>query len=214
MSEVACLDAFDRFVKEGYSVMAIDFLGHGKSEGKLRDMSLRTLAENVSDAINFLKENGFDKIGVYAISIGTVSAVVSDIKGDCQIFLSPTPLYDLSGPFRIYGEQIENQKDFLQKNGYAIATSSTGRGSFEISLEWIKELENDNGNIKKRHKGSNIKTLIVQGTEDNGGTNGEMFANDFGDNYFSVDGGNHNFTNLEHRKMVLDEAAEFFNNNL
>src|SRR3989344_4676219 len=164
MDEPACSEAERKFFDEGYGVLAFNFIGHGDSKGRLRDLSYRTLSENVSSAIKYMRNRGFQKIGVYAISLGSIATVLSDERPDSQVFLSPTPLYNPKGSLERYSKSLDMQQ--LERDGYSLAVSGSGRGGFEMGREWVHEMQGENGQTLRTHIESKIPTLIIQGKKD------------------------------------------------
>lgn len=215
MDESACSEAEEIFFEKGYGVLNFNFLGHGKSKGRLRNVSYRTLSENISSAVKYMKEQKFKKIGVYAISIGVVASVLSSEKPDCQVFLSPIPLYNPEGLLERYKSSINFQE--LEKKGYSLVMSGSGRGSFEMGREWISEMQNENGKILKTYLKNKISTLIIQGTNDPFYNSDKIkkFLKDSSypasyDEYYEIQNADHNFTNKAYRKIVIEKALNWF----
>lgn len=211
MDEPACLEAEKLFADNGYAVLTFNFLGHGNSGGRLRNLSYRTVGENISSAIEHLRNLGIKNIGVYAISIGAIASVHSSEKPLRQVFLSPTPLYSPSGLLERYSDSIDQRQ--LDEKGYCLAMSGSGRGSFEMGKEWIEEMRTENGKVLNRHIQRRVPTLIIQGTEDPSFNKDKIgsFTSASGDSYYEISGADHNFTNLEHRKAAIQRALEWFN---
>ena len=214
MNEPACLDAEKVFSKKGYAILNFSFLGHGKSSGKLREVSWKSISENISSAINYLREKKFQKIGIYAISFGASAAVLSSEKPNSQVFLSPTPLYKPNGLLERYKPSMDMKN--LKTRGYSLAMSGSGRGSFEIGKEWIDEMRNEKGKVLKIHKQNKIPTLIIQGTKDPSYNPLliKKFIETSKDKYFEIPGADHNFTDENYRKTAINKALEWFDKTL
>ncbi len=215
MDELACSEAEKIFFEKGYGVLNFNFLGHGKSKGRLRDVSYKTLSENVSSAVKYMEERGFQKIGIYAISIGAIASVLSSKKPNFQVFLSPTPLYNPKGLLERYKSSINFQE--LEKKGYSLAMSGSGRGGFEMGKEWINEMQNENGKILKNYIKNKIPTLIIQGTNDPSYNSDKIkkFLKassypDSQDEYYEIQNADHNFTNEAYRKIAIERALNWF----
>lgn len=211
-----CLEAAEEFYKNGYAVLAFNFLGHGNSKGTLRDVSYRTVSENVASAIKYLKEEDVSKVGVYAVSIGTIATVLSEEQPDAQVFVSPSPLYNPKGLLERYSKFVDAQERELEERGYVVVTSGTGRGNFEMRKEWIDEMRKEKGEVKERYIQNKVPTLIVQGTEDELSPPNKVreFVDSTKSEYFPVEGGSHGLINPEHRKMVIEKAVDFFGREL
>lgn len=214
MDEPVCSEAAQEFSNKGYAVLSFNFLGHGNSGGSLRDVSYKTTSENLSCAIKYFRDRGFERVGVYAISLGTVATVLSKEHPDGQIFLSASPLYNPKGLLERYSKYIDREK--LKIQGYCDVVSGSGRGSFQMGKEWIGEMDGAKGEVWKRHKKNKIKTLVIQGTKDElSRLKGvKSFVGFSDDEYLEIKGADHNFTNPSHRKKVIANSINWFNNNL
>lgn len=211
-----CKDAETNFSNLGYATLAFSFLGHGASGGKMRDVGYTTVSENVSDSIRFLRNEGFEKVGVYAISLGTVASVLAEERPGAQILLSPSPLYDPRGLFDRYSAGVESQRDKLAKDGFAIIPSGSGRGNFEMGAQWIQEMEHNGSLVHARYKENNTPTLIIQGSCDDLSPveKRDGFVSKFGGEYFLIEGADHNFSAAGHRNLAIKKASEWFENKI
>lgn len=214
--EPVCSEASEYFANKGYAVLALDFLGHGKSKGELRDVSYRTTSENITSAIQYLKEQGISRVGVYAISIGAIATVLSKEQPDAQVFVSPSPVYNPRGLLERYSEYINSQREQLEEKGYATITSGSGRGNFQMGKEWINEMESENGETRTRHIQNKVPTLIIQGTEDEltRVNDAKKFVKDTGNDHLYIPKGDHNLTNVKHREIAIEEAERYFDRKL
>lgn len=213
MNEPACSDAERKFAGERYAVLTFNLTGHGQSEGRLRDLSYGTVSEDVASAIKYMRERGFSKTGAYAISLGTIASVLSSERPDSQVFLSPTPLYYPKGLLERYSESIDTAQ--MEREGYSLAMSGSGRGSFEIGKAWIEEMRREKGEVRRTHVQNRTPTLIIQGTEDEAGIiKGRRFHGAPTDEYIEVRGADHNFNQPEQRKVAIDKALNWFDKTL
>lgn len=210
--EPVCLEASQGFHKQGYNVLTINLVGHGKSAGGLRDVSLRAVSENVSSAIKYLKEIGVDNIGAYAISLGTSATILSKERPMAQVFLSPSPLFNPRLLLDRYSNVINPQREGLEERGYAIVQSGSGRGNFEIGQEWINEMESGKMQTQETHMKNKTPTLIIQGTKDDLTDVAQVrkLINRFGDSSLIIYGADHNFSRQSHRDTVIKKASEWF----
>jgi esterase/lipase len=217
MDEPACIEAAQEFAENAYAVLSFNFLGHGNSEGTLRDVSYKSVGANIASAIEFLKAKNFSQIGIYAISIGAIASVLSQTPTNAQVFLNPSPLYNPRGLLERYSKYIND--DSLNKQGYAKVLSGSGRGSFEMGKEWIREMQKNPKNIHHKYQSDNIPTLILQGTQDDLSplkTTRKFIQTHSPSNteYQEIENADHNFTNLSHRKEAIKQALDFFQTNL
>ena len=88
-------DFANSLVKNGYSALAIDFRGHGKSDGdvnKSTEEDFNKMILDVKEAKNFLMSNGKKNIAIIGASIGANTALnyaVTDTEIKDIILLSP-----------------------------------------------------------------------------------------------------------------------------
>jgi len=59
-----------------------DFYAHGESEGKIEDRSLEEFVEDVLKAIEYVKDKGYNNIGICGTSFGGVASVVAASKNN------------------------------------------------------------------------------------------------------------------------------------
>jgi len=212
--EPALFQAVPPFSRAGYATLALNFLGHGDSGGELKEVSYRTVSENVSYALQYLRGNGFQRVGVYAISLGTVATVLSSERPNAQVFLSSTPLYDPQSLLKRYQQHIDSEK--LEKDGFAVLVSGSGRGSFKMGREWIEEMRREDGQILRAHLERRVPTLIIQGTNDEltDINTARAFIAKTGDDYLEIPEANHNFTMQKQRDEMIKAALNWFNSKL
>lgn len=63
-------DLAKELVKEGFNVFRFDFRGHGESEGKSVDMTIKGETEDLGFAVKFLQEKGYKEFGILGASFG------------------------------------------------------------------------------------------------------------------------------------------------
>lgn len=215
MDEPVCSEAVQKFFEKGYAVLSFNFLGHGNSEGTLRDVSYKNVAENISSAIDLMREKGFGKVGVYAISLGTIATVLSEKQPDAQVFLSASILSNPQGLLQRYSKYIN--KEELDFQGYCEVVSGSGRGKFQMGKEWIEEMQDEGtdifGKVFGKLKNNSVPTLIIQGANDGPSRLKQVrgFAISYGNKYLEIKEADHNFTNPYHRKIVINQSLGWFN---
>lgn len=68
------------FLKHDIAVLRFDFFAHGESEGNKENRSVNEFVDNVQKAINYVKNIGYIKIGIYGSSFGGVAATIAASK--------------------------------------------------------------------------------------------------------------------------------------
>jgi len=216
MEEPVIEEARKFFSTSGYATLAFDFVGHGKSEGRLREVNYRTISNNLESTIRFLREKGVEKIGFYGISLGTLAFAYANEKVDACILLSPTPLVDPRLLSERYSKDIDSQKDFLIKEGFAKVKSGSGRGFFEMGLEWINDMRHDEGWAPGKIKDLGMPVKVFYGSEDGLAKKEDYsaFVDRFNFPSICVKGADHNFSNGDYIFGVLESSLEFFGEHL
>jgi fermentation-respiration switch protein FrsA (DUF1100 family) len=96
-----------KFLKhQGYSILLVDFQGHGESEGNRITFGYRE-AKDVQAAVEKLNELApGEKVGVLGVSLGAVAVVLSDVHGSLAAVVLESPYAtieeSLSNRLRIY----------------------------------------------------------------------------------------------------------------
>ena len=85
----------DRLNRDGFSVFAFDFAGHGASQGVRGSVNLRTWAYNIRDAMNYLQRRGYSVFGLVGWESGGSAAILAaahDVRLSCAVIIS-APVY-------------------------------------------------------------------------------------------------------------------------
>jgi dipeptidyl aminopeptidase/acylaminoacyl peptidase len=69
-----------RLCGEGFAVLRFDFRGCGESGGRFEDTSLTGRIEDLESALDFVKEQGYESIGVMGSSLGGTVAILTAAK--------------------------------------------------------------------------------------------------------------------------------------
>ena len=89
----------ERLNNSGIASFRFDFYGHGESEGYFGDCTISEAACDILNAIDFLKEKGYSKIGLLGSSFGGISSLIAASKTSDLIVLA------LKAPVSDYKEQ-------------------------------------------------------------------------------------------------------------
>ena len=149
----------ERFNEQGISTFRFDFLGHGESDGNLEDLTISESIDDIERAINYLKQQGYTKIGLFGTSFaGTACLIVSSKNPDLIVLLLKSPVSNAA-------EIVQARKNFeeWQQRGYKIYKSKNGievKLTFDLYKDYLKH---DGYEAAKKIK---IPTLIVHGNKD------------------------------------------------
>ncbi len=121
---------------KGISTFRFDIYGHGESEGKLENITISEGVDDVFQSINYLKQQGYNKIGLVGSSFGGISSLIASAKTNDLFVLalkSPVSNYE---EFYKKATTFEEIKDW-QKKGYTYRKDD-GNG-LKINYSFYKE---------------------------------------------------------------------------
>ena len=83
------------FNKAGISTFRFDFFGHGESDGKYEDLTISVAIDDILKAIDFLKKEGYSRIGLTGSSFGGTAALLAAAKTkDLYLLVLKSPVSD------------------------------------------------------------------------------------------------------------------------
>ena len=68
------------FLKQGIATFRFDFFAHGESEGKVENRSVTLFVNDILKAIEYVKNKGYNRMGICGASLGGVAAVIAASK--------------------------------------------------------------------------------------------------------------------------------------
>jgi esterase/lipase len=204
-----------KIAESGYASLRFDFTGNGESEGEFSEGTASQEIKDISSAIDFLETKGYNNFGVEGHSMGggvVIGAGAEDkrIKAICSI--SPSIRYHTTLSIKRYG--IQNLVK-LQTVGYFIFKKENGR-EFKITKDFVRDKKLNN--FLKRIGGVNVPILIIHGTNDvtvkidEGKDLFEKAKNP--KEFLAIGGADHNFTDYNHRQVMINSAVTFFKRHL
>ena len=142
--------------KHNFSTFRIDLFGHGESEGNIEDITISEAVDDIKNAISYLKDQGFTKIGLLGSSFGGIASImVASQSNDIYVLALKCPVsnYEEKERARIGDEGIKEWKE----KGYIIR---------ETKRKWkfYEDFKNNNG--YEAAKNIKIPTIIVHGDKD------------------------------------------------
>lgn len=192
----------------GLSTFRFDFFGHGESEGKFEEITTSEAADDVQNAINFLKESGYKKIGLVGSSFGGMASIIAASKtDDVYVLALKSPVSDYIGMSlaRHNEQEIKNweEKGFIDITG-------VDDEKRKLNYSFYKDAERINGyDAAKKIK---IPTLIVHGDKDEtvpieqSKRTASLIENC---RLEIIEGGDHKYSREEHFEKLLDLISKF-----
>lgn len=148
--------------KNQISTFRFDFFGHGESEGKIEELTFSEGVRDALGAIDYLKSQGYSKIGLMGTSFGGLVSFMVASKLEYLEFValkSPTSNYQEQTMYSLGKEVIERWKN----DQFRFHTRGDGK-KIKINYTFFEDGKNNNGHqvVKK------IKTpvLIIHGDQD------------------------------------------------
>ncbi len=194
--------------EEGVSTLRFDFFGHGESEGKFEDITTSEAVDDVIRAVEFLRQKGYEKIGLFGSSFGGMASLIAASKrNDIYTLALKSPVSDSIGSMICKRIGI-SPKEWKEK-GYMIYQMPDG-GKKKLNYSFFEDAENLSGyNAAKKIE---VPTLIVHGSSDDivpieqSKKLSKIIKNC---RLKVIEGCDHKYTNEEHKKMLIKEVTEF-----
>ena len=148
--------------KHQISTFRFDFFGHGESEGKFEDITISEAVDDILNAIEFLKNQGYTKIGLVGSSFGGIASLMAASKtNDLFILALKSPVSNYKE--REYATKSKEKLEEWKNKGFRYYVSGDGR-RLKLNYTFFEDSKNNNG----YEAAKKIKTpvLIVHGDKD------------------------------------------------
>jgi dipeptidyl aminopeptidase/acylaminoacyl peptidase len=194
--------------QRGFSTFRFDFFGHGESEGKFENLTLRRAINDVLQALQFLKESGYSKIGLMGSSFGGFASLMAAARlPELQFLALKSPVSDYLGLLIARDQNIDIHR--WEKTGSTEVTSSDGQ-SLKLNYSFFRDAES----IKSEDaiKLIKIPTLIVHGDKDKTVPLQQSIqcTNLIEDCRLEIiEGADHTYTQPKHFEKMLSLIADF-----
>lgn len=193
---------------KGVSTFRFDFFGHGESEGKFEEITTLEAVDDIQNAVKFIKESGYKRIGLVGSSFGGMASMIAASKSNALYVLalkSPVSDYTALIHSRVDEQDIKNWKE----KGI-IEVTGVDNEARKLKYSFYEEVEK----VKAYEAARNIKipTLIVHGDED------ETVPIEQSKKTVSliqncrleiIEGADHTYSQSEHFEKMLYLIAEF-----
>ena len=189
------------------SSFRIDLYAHGESEGNFEELTITEAADDILQAINFLKKKGYSKIGLVGSSFGGNASIIAATKSRDLFVLalkSPVSNYEETARESLSDAQIDDWK----RKGYTFMED--GDNKIKLNYSFFEDAQYNDG--YKAAPLVNIPTLIVHGNADESvaieqsiKTSG-LIPNC---RLRVIRGADHTYTNPEHKKIMSAAIADY-----
>ncbi len=147
--------------KEKISTFRFDFFGHGESEGSVEDITLSEAVDDILEAIECLKEEGYSKIALVGSSFGGAASIMAASQSNDLFALAlkaPVPDYKEHSTQKYGEDSIREWKE----RGYRYIMDKGKK--YKFNYTFFEDYDNNNG--YKAAEKIKIPTLIVHGDMD------------------------------------------------
>lgn len=200
----------DEFDKKGISTFRIDFYGHGESEGDFAKITISEAVDDILQAIKFLKDNGYSRIGLIGSSFGGIASIMVASKINDLFALalkSPVSDYREVQEIKLTEKGLENWKN----KGWEYYVNREEE-KLRLNYTFVEDFKNNIAyNVASLIK---IPTLIVHGDKDNvvpvkqSMKTSKLIKNC---RLKIIKDADHIYTNIDHAKKMIEEIVNFIN---
>ncbi len=189
--------------------LAIDFNGHGMSEGDFSEFTVSKAIQDCKAAINFLRESGYKKIGLFGYSIGGFVALNSMKSGRLPVkaMVLGSPLSDFKGVFSHADLNLWKKTDMLRAGNLCL--------NIKLNYAFYKDGCLHNG--YESYSSITKPTLIVHGSADDVVpiSQSEKLVNSLPNAYLlRINGAMHNIFSQQFKDESLEAMLKWFSSNL
>ncbi|MGD2295782.1 MAG: alpha/beta fold hydrolase [Candidatus Aminicenantes bacterium] len=197
---------------QGISTFRFDFFGHGKSEGKFEEITTSEAVDDALNAIKFIRETDYKKIGLVGSSFGGMASILAASQSDDLYILalkSPVSDYKSMSEIRRSEQELEDWKE----KGFVEFEGPDGE------MRWLNYSFYEDAEKVDAYKAARkikVPTLIVHGDADETVPIEQSMktAGLIQDCRLEViEGGDHTYSNPEHFEKLLDLISEFITQN-
>lgn len=150
-----------KLLENGFSVFTFDFVGSGESDGKFRDMTVGGEVQNLKTVISYMRQLGFQKIGLVGESLGGTISIKCSKYVDSIVLWYPAIILRETGLRERFLRQRKQEE--LKKNGFVLYKNSIGK-IYEVGRNFINDIKTLNLEIDIAHV--KIPTLLIHAEDD------------------------------------------------
>lgn len=194
--------------ESGISTLRFDFFGHGESEGKFEKITVSEAVDDIQNAIQFLKESSYKKIGLAGSSFSGIASLLTASKTDeLYVLALKSPVSDYMGLIiaRANQEEIKTWRE----EGFIDITGANDE-KLKLNYSFFEDSQKLNG--FESAKKIKIPVLIVHGNKDEivpikqSIKTSSLIKNC---RLEIIEGGDHLYSNPKHFEKMLDSISTF-----
>jgi pimeloyl-ACP methyl ester carboxylesterase len=191
-----------------YSTLRFDFFGHGESAGEFADITISEAVDDVQSAIRFVKDSGYERIGLVGSSFGGFASILT--SGQCDdlyVLALKSPVSDYLGLLIASHHEIDIEA--WKQEGFITVEGTDGK-KLRLNYSFFEDAEQ----INKYALAENIKvpTLIVHGGKDETVPleQSKRAADLIPDCRLEIiEGANHTYADPQHFEKMLNLISQF-----
>jgi uncharacterized protein len=202
----------ERLNNKGLATFRFDFYGHGESEGEFANATPSEVADDVLQAIKFMKTKGFSNIGLVGSSFGGLACILAAADNrDIFVLALKSPVSNYADLF--YSERFKAKREEWEKRGWLPYNEDPEN----LRLNYVFYTDSVNRDGYKVAPYILVPTLIVHGDADQDVpiTQSQKLVTLIPHCELKViHGSDHRYTQPEHAKQMLTEITEFIQDHI
>jgi len=194
--------------QKAFSTFRFDFFGHGESAGEFADITISEAVDDVQNAIRFVKDSGYERIGLVGSSFGGfVSILTAGQSYDLFVLALKSPVSDYVGLLIARDHDIDVEA--WRQEGYITVEGADGK-NLRLNYSFFADAERIQSYAFAEK--INAPTLIVHGDQDETVPLAQsQKAADLIPNcrLEVIEGADHTYSYPQHFKRMLDLISDF-----
>lgn len=143
------------------ATLRIDLYAHGESEGEFERITISKAVDDILQAIAYVKEKGYTKIGLIGSSFGGIASIIAASKTpDLKFLALKSPVSDYGAVMRL--RMSEPQIKDWQKQGYTYLHDAGKR--LKVNYTFFQDFQKNRAYLVASK--IKIPTLIIHGDVD------------------------------------------------
>jgi len=147
--------------KKNISSFRFDFYGHAESGGLLEDITITEAVDDILQAINYVRNLGYQKIGLLGSSFGGIASIMAASKTKDLLFLAlKSPVSD----YWALEKSRYSKKELTECKKIGFRNYLDGDKTMKLNYSFIADFKNNPA--YQAAKRINIPTIIIHGDKD------------------------------------------------
>ncbi len=204
------VSAAKEFCGNGFAVLRFDFGGCGESEGKFVDMTIYKEVEDLKSAIKFIRDKGYQRIGILGASTGGLISIIVTSQENINVLVLWNPnVYPKKTFEKYFSSKSTTWKKEIKKGSFIL--EKRDKRQIIVGKKFWDEAQKINTlPIAPKIK---AKTIIIHGDEDtivNYEDSWELFKKIEGAKIEIIKGADHGFHDKENSRLVTEMSLGWF----